>query len=182
MNELAYVYVVQNALGLVKVGVTVNPLTRFKTIENNSGLAIIKHYVSPACANSRNIESALLSEHKDFRLLGEWLGVPYDVACQSLDRHFPHDLPTSNIQIQPVKSRKGGGDTNTTGKHSTRYNAYCKAVKTGKITPTVYGLTKHKIDGVGIGVETARGFLIEMEKAGVVQRTEKGGKTTYILA
>jgi hypothetical protein len=83
---------------------------------------------------------------------------------------------------KPVKARKGGGDTNTTGKHSTRYNAYCKAVKTGKITPTVYGLTKHKIDGVGIGVETARGFLIEMEKAGVVSKADKGGKTMYVLA
>jgi hypothetical protein len=83
---------------------------------------------------------------------------------------------------KPVKSRKGGGDTNTKGKHSTRYNAYCKAVKNGKITPTVYGLTKHKIDGVGIGVETARGFLGEMEKAGVVQKADKGGKTMYVLA
>jgi hypothetical protein len=83
---------------------------------------------------------------------------------------------------KPVKARKGGGDTNTKGKHSTRYNAYCKAVKTGKITPTVYGLTKHKIDGVGIGVETARGFLIEMEKAGVVSKADKGGKTMYVLA
>lgn len=83
---------------------------------------------------------------------------------------------------KPVKARKGGGDTNTTGKHSSRYNAYLKAVKNGKITPTVYGLTKHKIDGVGIGVETARGFLIEMEKAGVVSKADKGGKTMYVLA
>ena len=82
---------------------------------------------------------------------------------------------------KPVKARKGGGDTNTKGKHSTRYNAYCKAVKTGKITPTVYGLTRHKIDGVGIGVETARGFLGEMEKSGEDQRTEKRGKTSYIV-
>ena len=83
---------------------------------------------------------------------------------------------------KPVKSRKGGGDTKTTGKHSTRYNAYLKAVKTGKIKPTIYSLMKYKIDGIGLGVETARGFLSEMEKSGLLEKLNINGKNSYRLA
>ena len=117
--------------------------------------------------------------------LSNWKEKPLSESIENTAMNLSNwnDKPLSESkEPKPVKARKGGGDTNTKGKHSTRYNAYCKAVKTGKINPTVYGLTKHKIDGVGIGVETARGFLGEMEKSGVVQRTEKGGKTSYILA
>lgn len=182
-SGLAYVYVIQNALGLVKVGVTVNPLTRFKSIENSSGLAIIKHYVSSACTNAKGIESALLREHKDFRLLGEWLGVPYEVVCQSLDKHFSHDLPTSNVQIQPCSRPKNGrGDTDTTGKHSTRFKAYCTAVKKGLANPTIYALVRYPINGKKIGSTTAMEFLQAMNESGLIQKIEKGGKVTYILA
>ena len=117
--------------------------------------------------------------------LSNWKEKPLSESIENTAMNLSNwnDKPLSESkEPKPVKARKGGGDTNTKGKHSTRYNAYCKAVKTGKITPTVYGLTKHKIDGVGIGVETARGFLIEMEKAGVVSKADKGGKTMYVLA
>jgi len=77
------------------------------------------------------------------------------------------------------KCTKGRGDTDTTGKHNKRFKAYCKAVKEGKLNPSRYALTRHEIDGKKIGSATAMEFLLAMEKAGMVQRTEKGGKTTW---
>lgn len=78
--------------------------------------------------------------------------------------------------------RNVGGDTRTNGKHSNRYKEYRKAVKTGKIKPTVYALQRHKVDGAGLGVETARAFLRAMERDGVINKSESGGKTAYIIA
>lgn len=80
------------------------------------------------------------------------------------------------------KRTKGTGDTETTGKHNKRFMAYSKAVKEGKINPSRYALTRHEIDGKKIGSATAVEFLQAMEGLGIVQRTEKGGKTTYLLA
>jgi hypothetical protein len=77
------------------------------------------------------------------------------------------------------KRTKGTGDTETTGKHNKRFMAYSKAVKEGKLNPSRYALTRFDIDGKKIGSVTAVEFLLAMEKAGVVQRTEKGGKTAW---
>jgi hypothetical protein len=77
------------------------------------------------------------------------------------------------------KRTKGTGDTETTGKHNKRFVAYSKAVKEGKLNPSRYALTRHEFDGKKIGSATAMEFLLAMEKAGVVQRTEKGGKTAW---
>jgi hypothetical protein len=60
--------------------------------------------------------------------------------------------------------------------------AYSKAVKDGKINPSRYALTRYEIDGKKIGSVTAVEFLQAMEGLGIVQKAEKGGKTTYILA
>ena len=77
------------------------------------------------------------------------------------------------------KRTKGTGDTETTGKHNKRFMAYSKAVKEGKLNPSRYALTRHEFNGKKIGSATAMEFLLAMEKAGVVQRTEKGGKTAW---
>lgn len=81
---------------------------------------------------------------------------------------------------EKTSTRNAGGDTRTNGKHSNRYKEYKKAVKTGKIKPTVYALQRHKVDGAGLGVETARAFLEAMERDGVIQQCEKDGKKTWI--
>ena len=99
------------------------------------------------------------------------------------------DMPKkadSEVEIVPKKAArkrtKGTGDTDTTGKHNKRFVAYSKAVKDGKINPSRYALTRHEIDGKKIGSATAVEFLQAMEGLGLIQRTEKGGKTMYVLA
>lgn len=102
-----------------------------------------------------------------------------DEKMDSLEGENNSTNLSNRKELKPIKTRNSGGDTQTKGKHSTRYNTYYRAVKSGKINPTIYGLTNHKIDGVGIGVKTARTFLEAMEKAGLIQKVEKEGKTTW---
>ncbi len=94
------------------------------------------------------------------------------------------DMPKKAAFDMPKKAArkrtKGTGDTETTGKHNKRFVAYSKAVKEGKLNPSRYALTRFEIDGKKIGSVTAVEFLLAMEKAGVVQRTEKGGKTAWV--
>lgn len=77
------------------------------------------------------------------------------------------------------KRTKGTGDTDTTGKHNKRFMAYSKAVRDGKLAPSRYALTRYEIDGKKIGSATAVEFLQAMEGLGIVQRTEKWGKTAW---
>jgi hypothetical protein len=109
----------------------------------------------------------------------------FNEATESSAENTTLDLPKKGDfhEAKPPRKRmKGTGDTDTTGKHNKRFKAYCKAVKEGKINPSQYALTRHEIDGKKIGSVTAVEFLQAMEGLGIVQRTEKGGKTTYILA
>ena len=93
---------------------------------------------------------------------------------------FEQEKVTFDMPKKAARKRtKGTGDTETTGKHNKRFMAYSKAVKEGKLNPSRYALTRFDIDGKKIGSVTAVEFLLAMEKAGVVQRTEKGGKTAW---
>lgn len=79
-----------------------------------------------------------------------------------------------------TKRKKGTGDTDTTGKHSVRFKAYVRAVREGKLNPSINALSLFEYQGKKIGKITAKLFLEAMEKTGVVQKTEKGGKTAWI--
>lgn len=84
-------------------------------------------------------------------------------------------------QAAPRKRESGTGDTDTEGKHATRYKAYYKLVSTGKLTPSIYALCKYEFRGKKIGAETAKIFLAAMERDGIIGRTEKYGKPAYAL-
>lgn len=88
-NSLAHVYVIENTLGVVKVGIATNPAKRFKAITASSGLPIVQSHLSPLCLNYLAVEKALLAYFKDFRVQGEWLqGIDYKTVCSALDSHF----------------------------------------------------------------------------------------------
>ena len=87
----------------------------------------------------------------------------------------------SKLTKPPRKRTKGAGDTDTTGKHSTRFKAYCNAVKQGLVNPTIYALVRYPINGKKIGSSTAVEFLQAMEKAGLIERFSVNGKTSYRL-
>jgi len=88
-NSLAHVYVIENTLGVVKVGIATNPAKRFRAITASSGLPIVQSHLSPLCLNYLAVEKALLAYFKDFRVQGEWLqGIDYKTVCSALDSHF----------------------------------------------------------------------------------------------
>lgn len=103
-NSLAYVYVIENSLGVVKVGIATNPAKRFKAITASSGLPIVQSHLSPLCLNYLAVEKALLAYFKDFRVQGEWLqGIDYKTVCSALDSHFSSlPAPVESQSNNPV--------------------------------------------------------------------------------
>jgi len=97
-QQLAHVYAIQNELGLVKIGYAHNPANRFKTIETNSGLKIVKSYVSPVCFNFAEIEKSLHHQFAGVRKAGEWFSVDFNIVKNAIDTHFltvdSHELTT----------------------------------------------------------------------------------------
>jgi predicted GIY-YIG superfamily endonuclease len=67
-----YVYVLENEMGLVKIGISDNPYQRFTTIENASGCRIIKYYVSSEIDNNYEIEQHMHKYYKENNTVGEW--------------------------------------------------------------------------------------------------------------
>jgi hypothetical protein len=119
-------------------------------------------------------------------------GVLSSLHGSNFDSFAPHkyeETTTENLTktdesklTKPLRKRtKGVGDTDTTGKHSTRFKAYCTAVKKGLVNPTIYALVRYPINGKKIGSTTAMEFLQAMNESGLIQKIEKGGKTTYVL-
>jgi prophage antirepressor-like protein len=99
-QQLAHVYIVENSLGLIKIGIANNPAKRFKAISANSGLPITRHHESPLCLNYQSVEKALLAQFKAFRVEGEWLnGIDYATVCSALDSYFSN-LPAT-VDSQP---------------------------------------------------------------------------------
>lgn len=116
-------------------------------------------------------KQAAFKQANTARLEGENMGF-------SSEENTAFDMPKKAAR----KRTKGTGDTDTTGKHNKRFMAYYKAVKDGKLNPSRYALTRHEIGGKKIGSATAVEFLQAMCESGVIQKIEKGGKTTYLLA
>jgi hypothetical protein len=57
--EIAHLYIVENTLGLVKIGIAGNPAKRIKSLEAASGLPITLRHISPPCLRCRELEAAM---------------------------------------------------------------------------------------------------------------------------
>jgi len=120
-NPLAYVYVIQNSLGIVKIGIANNPTKRFKAISANSGLPVTAFHLSPLCLNYQAVEKALLAQFKEFRVEGEWFkGIDFKTVCNALDGYFsnlpvtveqanssPLAFTFNNHQLRTLKDENG---------------------------------------------------------------------------
>ncbi len=94
-----YVYLIENQLGLHKIGISLNPLKRFKTISLNSGLSVVKYHLSPLCFNARSIEQQLHARFASFRTSGEWFsGVDFETLKNALDGYFNNFVATVETQ------------------------------------------------------------------------------------
>jgi len=67
------VYIIQTEDNRIKIGISANTKRRFTSIENGTGLKIIKSVVTEKLDNSYIIEQTLLQYFQEFRTKGEWL-------------------------------------------------------------------------------------------------------------
>lgn len=77
------VYVLVNALGMVKVGVSADPNRRVSNIETASGITTVKVLSMPS-DNARKTEKLLLDAFDRYRVRGEWLKAPTGLETQLL--------------------------------------------------------------------------------------------------
>ena len=81
---VAHVYIIENEIGLVKIGFASHPSKRFKAIESASGLRIIKQYVSFPSVQSTDLEHQLHQQFAKHRKAGEWFAMSFDDAVIAL--------------------------------------------------------------------------------------------------
>ncbi len=77
------VYVLVNALGMVKVGISADTDRRVSNIETASGITTVKVLSMPS-DNARKTEKLLLDAFDRYRVRGEWLKAPTGLETQLL--------------------------------------------------------------------------------------------------
>lgn len=116
--SVAQVYVIQNEIGLVKIGFANKPDKRIDSIAANSGLKIVNRHVSPPCFNFNNVEKQLHQHFSHARKHGEWFDLPFEIAVEALNAHFVTPAPSDNqalvsfnFQDHPVRTLQKEGET-----------------------------------------------------------------------
>lgn len=105
-----FVYVLLNDVGLLKIGITDNPISRFNTIQNASGSKIIKYYLSDSLKNNFDIEQHLHKRFKKYNTHAEWYSnnISFDDVIKYVDSYICNNgiridtpkfikLPVNNI-------------------------------------------------------------------------------------
>ncbi len=104
---IGQVYIIENELGLVKIGISSKPERRIKEIANASGLNITKKYFSKPCDNFAKIEKKLHEEFKTVRKKGEWFNIPFNEAVSSLNNCFnEQQFPTTFQTVRELLNEK----------------------------------------------------------------------------
>lgn len=102
-SDIGYVYIIETKEG-VKIGSTVDPKTRIKTIVQTSGLLPINIALSERCSNFRQIERSLQTIFSSKRKIGEWFKVDFNEVVAELNK-LPIELNPKkpNSQNEPSK-------------------------------------------------------------------------------
>lgn len=95
-NTKQKLYVMKNALGLLKIGISNNPKRRATEIRLNSGLSIDVLKVLP-CENAFDVEQWLHKEFSGNRLEGEWFeGICVEDVVRKFYKHDNFRIPVQN--------------------------------------------------------------------------------------
>lgn len=103
-DGMGFVYVIENEIGLIKIGTSINPGKRIKTIEGQTGLSITNKFLSPKCSNYYFIERVLHKRFDEARKHGEWFKANFNEACkylmmQEFDFNPPIRTPSNPEEI-----------------------------------------------------------------------------------
>lgn len=102
-TDMRHIYVMQNDLKEVKIGVARNVDARKSVIQTASGHRIEKVYHTDKCTNFFEIEKLCHNYFSTKRRMGEWFDVDFELACNVVD-----DLFAKNFKVTP--SEKGKTD------------------------------------------------------------------------
>ncbi|WP_368490738.1 GIY-YIG nuclease family protein [Clostridium sp. BJN0013] len=139
MNKLGHVYIVDNGLGNVKIGRTINPQKRLRDIETQSGIVARNSYLSPMCSNYRELETIAHDKFRNYWLIGEWFKIDFVTA-----KNF---LSTCNFQIN-----------NEISEVEPEFNIFSKEIAILKIGNYITDLINAKMDSLILEINIYKGI------------------------
>lgn len=80
---MKHLYVFENEIGMTKIGISKNPISRLNTLQNQSGLKMTCKFISPVCENASEIEKLLHRKFSIYRRKGEYFGCSSDIVVAS---------------------------------------------------------------------------------------------------
>jgi len=104
---VGYVYAIETDSNHVKIGCSINPLQRIRTIETQSGKASINYWVSYELENWYLIESMVHELLKAKRKIGEYFDVSFNDAITTINSVLPQKLTTNDYHRLEKKQRDG---------------------------------------------------------------------------
>lgn len=78
LKEQGYVYVILDEHNRVKIGKSLNPATRIKSIATSSGITIVDSYVTEPLYGYSDLENHLHDIFKEYRQIGEWFDCKFN--------------------------------------------------------------------------------------------------------
>lgn len=101
-----YLYLIENEIGMVKIGITNNYEQRFESIRTGSGISIVKYSVFKYRFSSE-LEKIILEKFKDFSSNGEWFnGVLFEDIYKAIISVVPESCEESNEKIKMLQNTK----------------------------------------------------------------------------
>ena len=85
-NLIGYVYVIEFEDGSVKIGMSINPEQRIKSISASNQSKLTRKWISNAVSDFQKLEFKAHNHFKKFRLNGEFFSVNFDVAVNWIDK------------------------------------------------------------------------------------------------
>jgi len=80
-----YVYLIQKADNLIKIGCTINPKERIAAIQTHTGEYFLNIFISNKTVHYKAIERKMHSIYKESRMIGEWFDIDYQSAKKMIE-------------------------------------------------------------------------------------------------
>ena len=92
------IYVVETLPNKIKIGITSNVETRFRTIECQSGDKITNSFHTDKCNDAYKIEHSLHRTFKEYRSVGEWFDINFSDAVNCV-KIYDLDLSIEDPEV-----------------------------------------------------------------------------------
>ena len=97
------VYLLKKENGLVKIGVSLNPLARIKALQTHFAEKLVDVYISEPTENYKEIEVKCHKFFKEKRVIGEWFNVDLKLAKERIE-DFSKIIPKTIVPMVETRS------------------------------------------------------------------------------